>query len=647
MRHRTILLATAAAALALTTAVTVTVTPAADAADWTTPHVLTADNSGFGEVRAVGTGTAGGAVALWVDDDTGAGRVRTATAVAGQWGESSYLSAAGVETKRTVLAASDSDHVAAAWLEQSGDTWRLRAARQQPGGGWTVSGILSGAAPVALDNPAITVDGAGTVHVGFVAEVDGKQTLQLRTWRPGQSPVSAVLAADDATTPALDANEAGDALLTFTLDQTTDSVHAVEFDADAQAWGEVMQVSFLGRSSYQGVGALDATGRSTIAFTARGNDADWRMHVVSEKPDGTGFGVPAAVSPVGTHSYAPSIAVDATGRALLAWRYQHDGAASVRYLQRSGADQAWVGPVTLAAVDQYTRPQAVAADAGAQLIDLVTDGTHRTWWRTAATEAFELRDFGTGFVSSVSDTDAHLDSAGRGVVIEAWSAQQGLDEIRTRFLDVAGPTTTLDPLQPTTLTSALSVGWTATDDLSAIDGSDLLVRAAAWDEPGFGPTNELVVGGSGPVLHDLGPGTTYCYTARSTDSAGNVGADSAERCTATPVDDATLKGKKWKRTTAPSRYLGTLTSTSTKGRTLSLGGVDARRLALVVVKAPKGGRVTVSLGKQELRTVGLRGTGRKVVPIATFPEVRSGTVRIKVVSRTGRPVRIDGLVAAH
>lgn len=83
---------------------------------------------------------------------------------------------------------------------------------------------------------------------------------------------------------------------------------------------------------------------------------------------------------------------------------------------------------------------------------------------------------------------------------------------------------------------------------------------------------------------------------------------------------------------------------------LVLSGVRARHLSLLVTRAPGAGKVLVSLARETLGTYRLDSSTVKkksLVSVKTFPALRTGTLRIRVVSPSGKPVRIDGVVVSR
>ena len=205
------------------------------------------------------------------------------------------------------------------------------------------------------------------------------------------------------------------------------------------------------------------------------------------------------------------------------------------------------------------------------------------------------------------------------------------------------------PRRPAVLSKAFDVTWSATDSLTGVKTTDVISSSAAWNSATF--SDPEVVGdnlAAGPFHQSGGFGRTYCYEIQAVDEANNLGQRSARRCTAVPLDDTALLGSGWGRAAKSGQFNGTWTTTSTKGRTLTRPGIRAKRLALVANRLPNGGLVEVRWNGALVRKVSLKGTAvtRKVYPIVTWGTVHTGTLRIKVLSASGRPVRLDGLVVA-
>jgi hypothetical protein len=158
----------------------------------------------------------------------------------------------------------------------------------------------------------------------------------------------------------------------------------------------------------------------------------------------------------------------------------------------------------------------------------------------------------------------------------------------------------------------------------------------------------VVPGTSGNLA--LVAGSTYCLSVAAHDVDGYVGPWSAERCTATPLDDRSLSRKgSWASGTGSAYYRGTWIRSTALGATAVRASVQAKRISIVVTTCPTCGSVKVYWGSTLLRTVSLvssTAANRKVIAVATFASVRSGTVTVKV-STSGRKVLVDGLAISR
>jgi DNA polymerase-3 subunit gamma/tau len=201
--------------------------------------------------------------------------------------------------------------------------------------------------------------------------------------------------------------------------------------------------------------------------------------------------------------------------------------------------------------------------------------------------------------------------------------------------------TTSAPVPDTTITGG-PVAW-------------LLDTVASWTftstEPGstFTCTFDLAtqVCGSPFTKSGLAAGTHVFTVAAS--KAGQDDATPARAVTTVPVDDAKLKDKKgvWLRKHNRGSFMKTFSSVHKHpGATLTYKVKNARSLALIATTGQKAGSVKVYLGSTLLKTVNLKGTkqNKVVFDLGTFLSPTSGKLRI--VTQTRKPVRIDGLGVA-
>ena len=92
-------------------------------------------------------------------------------------------------------------------------------------------------------------------------------------------------------------------------------------------------------------------------------------------------------------------------------------------------------------------------------------------------------------------------------------------------------------------------------------------------------------------------------------------------------------------------YMGSYSVASAKGAALVRTRVGAKQIALVATKCRGCGTVGVYLNGVLLKKVSLARSSiarKQVIPVATFPSLRRGTVKVVVLS-SGKPVLIEGL----
>lgn len=199
-------------------------------------------------------------------------------------------------------------------------------------------------------------------------------------------------------------------------------------------------------------------------------------------------------------------------------------------------------------------------------------------------------------------------------------------------------------------TQRMDVAWTASDPAggptSGVASYDVLVRSARHDGAiGRSQTWHSQVRFDRATL-DAVRGTTYCFSVRATDGAGNVGPLSAERCDAAPLDDRDLRRSAgWRTRSDSATYRGSASVATRRGATMTVP-VRTTRVVLTARTCRDCGRVAVSVGSRRIAVVDLRGRDRLVTRVlrAPGPQLR-GSLRIRVLTH-GRPVWIDALGVA-
>lgn len=199
------------------------------------------------------------------------------------------------------------------------------------------------------------------------------------------------------------------------------------------------------------------------------------------------------------------------------------------------------------------------------------------------------------------------------------------------------------PARANLLSTTIRVAWSSVEPNATYD---VRYRKAADGEI-FGDHTPLVAG-STETKHRLPAevGASYCFSARTVDSAGNSSGWSSEFCTVVALDDRDLRRSRgWVDRFGRAFYLDTFTKTKRRGSRLVARGVRTQEINLVAQRCPSCGRVAVKFNGERVGTVRLKAArvrNKRVIRAADLGSVRTGKVVIVVLSR-GAPVKIDGL----
>ena len=332
------------------------------------------------------------------------------------------------------------------------------------------------------------------------------------------------------------------------------------------------------------------------------------------------------------------------------------------------------GRVTDAAGNQatYDLPFTVDTDAPTVVFQTPAGATFKT---TFPGIAFTSADSGAG----VTLNECWLDNAapascttasdtGGARTEQLSNVPQGAHTLHVRVTDGAGnqttselafevdsvaPTTTMTkPTAPITVSRAVTAAWSGTDSGSGLQSFSVRSRRAPFNSgfTAFSTPITAPAATTNRMYGSLALGSTYCWSARATDNAGNTaGTWSAERCTAIPLDDRQLtRSPGWTATTPAGWFQSTGLSTSTQGATLSMSGVAFKRVGVIAVTCPTCGRVAITLGGEEIGRINLAAdtTSKQIKTLPVFSSLRSGKVAIRVLT-DDKPVRIDALAVSR
>jgi hypothetical protein len=655
--RRSALLASWWSAVALVVSGLAVVGTTTSAAALPTDTLSAADDSAYGPQLAADA--RGNAVAVFTSHDGEVHRVQAVYRPAGgSWGPPVTLSVPGQESSQPdpQVAVDGRGRAVAVW-KADGAPQRLQVAERRADGTWSTPVTISTADRHAYQHQVVADAQGGATVVWGSSPMTGDDPVDEIVWaahRPaGGAWDPPVKLAVEGFTPHLGVDAEGTVTAVWRQNDSQ-AVQAASLSLGG-SWSSPVTLSEPAQNATAPRVAVNPSGAAVAVW--RGYDGShWRVQSAA-RPAGGAWSTPTTVSEPGREADRIDLAIDSRGNAVAVWWRRgvvnvDVDAVQVADLPASGS---WSVPFTVTPDYAHALDPRVAMDAEGNV--------HAVWrqagppsWKTVTARRPVGEPWGYHHVLSEDGLNAFRQDIavdGQGNAVVAWDASYGTSQVvQAQGRDHAAPVATMvRPADRQQTATAFDVSWSAVDTWSGVGSHDVRYRSAPYDG-GFGPSETWLTGTTATEARFRGkPGLTYCFSSRATDIYRRLGDWSAERCTATPVDDRALTPRgAWKRVTGKGLYLGTQTVTRQRGDVLVLRGVRAKQLSLLVTRAPGAGKVQVSLGGEPLGTYGLGSTDvaeKSLVRVRTFPTVRTGTLRIRVVSPSGRLVRVDGVVASR
>ena len=138
-------------------------------------------------------------------------------------------------------------------------------------------------------------------------------------------------------------------------------------------------------------------------------------------------------------------------------------------------------------------------------------------------------------------------------------------------------------------------------------------------------------------------GTEYCFSTRARDHEGNLSAWTADQCVVRAADDRSLSGSASRGSN--SRYFAGTYTRLAKGGKLSLGGVTARQVGVVLTTCSSCGSVYLYLAGHRVGSVSGHSTSTRYQQVRWLPVSSSRTGMLQIVTSGTTPVYVDGFVS--
>ncbi len=651
----------------------------AGAAGWVAPSAtdsIPVDHVQLGTASVV-MSPDGSATAVWLDSTAltpdGGFAIRYATRSAGgPWSEGpAALASDPRDTADAPQVAVDKDgRVTVAWVQHritGGDD--VFVSDRPASGSWTEARTVSDSAKDAKQVQVATND-SSTVTVGWTStwvddsdvdhsQIQAAQRLTGQAWGPVQDVSQSDIG---ATNPHL-AGGSNKFVMGWTEKGATDKVVSSQQIEGFIKWSQWTDHTDAadGDSDASDV-AMDGTGDAAVLWQSTKSGVDQVFAQVN--PLNADWGDVRQLSGAGQDAGSGVLAVNPGGKFLASWS-RTDG--TYRRVQAS-----WFNADT----DSWTSAagtgldvKVATADGNADPVDAVVDDaglpTLLVGTETGSSQSFRDDDLNGVWGKIVNFQPAIPVSVSRDTDGDVSAVSQQADgTLVERIFDNSGPVaTTKAPTSVVTTATTVRPSWSATDTWSPIASYQLQRSSAPWNGGFSSYANYGASTTDTTKSYGTGSGRTYCYRVVATDTAGNVGVPSAQRCTTTPVDERSMKrsthtewrkkhGKKlrvtvrdWASGSSSLAYKKTYTSASRKGSALSIGGVRAKSLQVRVLGGRGQGSVSLYFAATRLGTWSLSRSRTQVLTLSkTLSTERTGTVTLKVAS-SGKPVRVDAVSA--
>ncbi|HEX8207912.1 MAG TPA: hypothetical protein VF587_17745, partial [Solirubrobacteraceae bacterium] len=259
----------------------------------------------------VAVGADGAATAVFQTGDAANAVLKAATKPAGAagFGAPDTLSDPGASEQQ--VAVDDVGGAVVVWNQASS---AVLASYRDPGDSFTDGDEISGGG--SFGDPSVAMDAAGDA-VAVWREDDGSDIRAATALRPAGGTFGPGSyrsdSGDDADLPDVAMNARGDALVSWTLYQGTDTIQAATRPAGG-AFGDPLDVSEPPDHAYSQRGALDDAGNAIVAFIQDTGGESRARYATGGV--GRAFSDPQDASPAGADAGNPTVATGAAGQAI-------------------------------------------------------------------------------------------------------------------------------------------------------------------------------------------------------------------------------------------------------------------------------------------------------------------------------------------
>jgi hypothetical protein len=325
----------------------------------------------------------------------------------------------------------------------------LAWAQAAPLASFSTARVISSAGQDA-ESPRVGIDAAGNAVLMWTRFDGTTYRVQARV-RSAAGVLSAVQtvspAGEDATLPVLAVNASGAAVFAWLFFDGSMMQLKMRARSAAGALSPVQTVSPSGRDAQWPAVAIDSSGRALVAW--QGHDGTfYRIRTRALSAEGV-LGAMQTLSAAGEAGWTPDVAIDSNDRAIVTW-FRHDG-TWYRVEARTRSAGGSVGPVETLSPEGASAsfPRVAIAPDRTAIFTWARGGTNIRVQAVARSATGELSDVQT--LSAVGENANRprvaVDAAGNAVFV--WYRSDGTNQrVQTRARTAAGVLSPVQTLSP-------------------------------------------------------------------------------------------------------------------------------------------------------------------------------------------------------
>lgn len=292
-------------------------------------------------------------------------------------------------------------------------------------------------------NARIAMSENGTAIASWIRDVSGQNRVQASVFSNGSwsapanvSPQNAVVA-----NPNVAINDKGVAVAAWMQKDENNHFQIQANRFTAGAFGASKQVSV--GTSYDATGemdvAVDGNGKFWAAYQVTDNGALNQVRVLRDNGAGAYGAQYSSLSD--STSFAPDIAVNNAGQAVLAWYNAGNGSSTIDVRRFNSSNGTWTAAKSIGNAGQIkVESEATLNDAGVATVGYVKQDLDNDYRASVARIKTDGNVTGNTYVSPAGVTTEHisLDQNDSGAAVLAWSQENTEVGYRTRAYETAG-----------------------------------------------------------------------------------------------------------------------------------------------------------------------------------------------------------------